>query len=515
LHERDYLAALEMARELSELRIGEFIAENEADALRHEYFVETAVYREALDGRQTIFVGRKGAGKSANLIKLADAFAADKRNLVCVIKPIAYDFQAVVQLLKQCRDIDTKGYTIEALWKFLISSEIANAATNAIRARPSLTVESHERKLMQLADANTSLLEPDFSIRLERCIKSLSAVVAKGDSIEGRRRGISEALHAGFLKDLRNSLSSALGSKNRVCILVDNLDKAWDRQSDIPSLTEFLLGLLKAASRLSNDFRSVSATQETVNISLAVFIRADIFYRVMTIARERDKIPHTIISWTDREQLIRVLEERMISSRVSASRQNVWERFFDKEVGGVPPKQYFLSRILPRPRDLIVFAKAAITTAINRKHSKITADDILTAEKQYSQYAIDSILVENGISIPELETLIYEFAGARSIVTRDAVDQNLQRAGIAESMWNTVVEHLCGLTFLGVEVKQDDFRFADDEQEARKDAVRARNVAEALGRPPRYKINPAFCAFLEIDENVQGIASKRASGTAA
>ncbi len=48
--------------------------------------------------------------------------------------------------------------------------------------------------------------------------------------------------------------------------------------------------------------------------------------------------------------------------------------------------------------------KAAITTAINRKHAKVTADDILTAEKQYSQFAIDSILVENGISIRELDS---------------------------------------------------------------------------------------------------------------
>ena len=102
--------------------------------------------------------------------------------------------------------------------------------------------------------------------------------------------------------------------------MIDNLDKAWDKQSDIPSLTEFLLGLLKAASRISNDFRSVAATQQSVNVSLAVFIRADIFYRVMTIARERDKIPYSSLAWTDPEQLIRVLEERMEVSRSSVER---------------------------------------------------------------------------------------------------------------------------------------------------------------------------------------------------
>ena len=181
----------------------------------------------------------------------------------------------------------------------------------------------------------------------------------------------------------------------------------------------------------------------------------------------------------------------------------------------MPPKEYLLSRIMRRPRDLLFFAKAAITTAINRKHAKITADDILTAEKQYSQFAIDSILVENGISIRELETVIYEFAGARSILPLDAVKRAVGRGGIPEESQLTVVEHLCNLTFLGVEVRRGEFRFAEDEQEARKDAVRARNVAEALGEPARYKINPAFCAFLEIDESDDESVNVRADANAA
>lgn len=501
LLEKTYVASVEMAQQLSGLRIGEFIAENEAEGLRTEYFVETAAYREALEGRQTIFVGRKGSGKSANLIKLAAALSSDKRNLVCVIKPIAYDFQAVVQLLKSCREVDIKGYTIESLWKFLIYSEMANTAANAIRSRPSTAIEADERDLMRIADANRSILDPDFSIRLERCIKLLSKAVTQGSGIEDRQKGISEALHSGFLKDLRNSLSKALAKKNRVCILIDNLDKAWDKQSDIPSLTEFLLGLLKAASRISNDFRSVAATQQTVNVSLAVFIRADIFYRIMMIARERDKIPYSNLVWEDSEQLIRVLEERLISSRATfGSLDAMWERFFDKEVRGLPVKEYLLSRIMHRPRDLLFFVKAATTTAVNRKHSKVTADDILAAEKQYSQFAVDSILVENGISVKDLENVIYEFVGCEPILEKQDVEALVANGGIEESTREHVIEHLCNLTFLGIEVKQDKFRFAEDEQEARKEAVLARKLAETRGYPARYRINPAFCAFLEVDE---------------
>lgn len=214
LLEKTYVASVEMAQQLSGLRIGEFITENEADGLRTEYFLETAAYREALEGRQTIFVGRKGPGKSANLIKLSAALSSDRRNLVCVIKPIAYDFQAVVQLLKSCRELDIKGYTIESLWKFLIYSEMANTAANAIRSRPSGALESDERDLMRIADANRSILDPDFSIRLERCIKLLSKAVSKGSGIEDRQKGISEALHSGFLRSARSTCEGISSVEN-------------------------------------------------------------------------------------------------------------------------------------------------------------------------------------------------------------------------------------------------------------------------------------------------------------
>ena len=59
-------AKLRLATELKSLNLGEYIAENESDRLVDGYFMETTAYREALSGTHTIFVGRKGTGKSAN-----------------------------------------------------------------------------------------------------------------------------------------------------------------------------------------------------------------------------------------------------------------------------------------------------------------------------------------------------------------------------------------------------------------------------------------------------------------
>jgi hypothetical protein len=494
-----YLTSVKLAQKLAELKIGEPLAENEEDRLVNEYFVETTSYREAFDGRQAIFVGRKGAGKSANFLKLAAALESDRRNLVCVIKPLTYEMQGIIELMQRYHGMNLKGYAIESIWKFLLYSEIALAAEAMINNRPSGQIQEHEKNLIAVLDQNSEMLRQDFSVRLERCIQALLAKAkeVKGEVIERNRIAISETLHSGLLRRLREVLTEALEEKQRIAILVDNLDKAWDKQSDIDHLSEFLLGLLSTTNRVAADFRSVGLERRTLNVSLAVFVRADIFHRVMANALEPDKIVYSKLNWNDDEMLARVIEERF-SSVLSMPPLEVWSKFFCPIVGRTPTKTYFLSRILKRPRDLLVFVKAAITIAVNRRHAIVEERDVFDAEKQYSQFAVDSILVENGITIEQLEDIIYEFAGATPVLDEQQVNAIISNARIASANLQYTVQHLCNLTFLGVEVKPNEFRFAEDHAESQKNTVLAQHPSRSCPGPPRYKINPAFWTFLEV-----------------
>jgi hypothetical protein len=122
----------------------------------------------------------------------------------------------------------------------------------------------------------------------------------------------------------------------------------------------------------------------------------------------------------------------------------------------------------------------------------------MQAEKQYSQFAIDSILVENGITIKQLEDIIYEFVGATAILTEEEISTLINKVEKKADKAGYVVKHLCNLTFLGVEVKPNEFRFADDQAENLKNSVLAQRLLESRPGPARYKINPAFWAFLEV-----------------
>ncbi len=496
---RSYASAVRIATELKGLHLGEFVAENEADRLVKEYFVETASYREAVEGRQTIFVGRKGCGKTANLFKLAEELGKDRRNLVCVIKPVAYQLQGVIELLRKYKERDTKGYAIESLWKFLLYSEIALAAVRDIKHRPSGVVEEHEGSLVDLLEQQAGILKDDFSVRLERCVEALIAVRMEDATVESSRLAISEALHQGVLRELRALLGKVLRGKQIVSILVDNLDKAWDKQTDLPSLAEFLLGLLATATRLPIEFKHEDRWREPVNLGLAIFLRSDIFYKLLEVAREPDKIMYSKVAWNDPELLRRVIEERFVASHAgSVEPAELWTRYFCSTVKGVPVKEYLTHQILPRPRDLIFLVKAAVAMAVNRTHPVVTESDVLEAEKQYSQYALESIVVENGLTIENLEAILYEFVGSRAHLTREQVETCLAKASVPKEQYGRVIDHLSGLTFLGVEVSENKFRFAEDPQEYRKTLVLARKLAEQRGGGLRYTINPAFWAFLEI-----------------
>jgi hypothetical protein len=502
--QQQYLATVKLAQQLAELKIGEPIAENEADRLVMDYFVETVSYREALDGRQAIFVGRKGTGKSANFLKLADALESDKRNLVCLIKPISYEMRGIVELMQRYQGANLKGYAIESIWKFLIYSEIALAAETRIKNRISGEIFESEKDLIALLNQYSSILRQDFSVRLERCIKALleTSNVASTDPIEHSRIAVAEILHASALRKLREVLVSALSHKQRIAILVDNLDKAWDKQTDIDQMSEFLLGLLSTTNRVAFDFRNVGLERKTLNVSLAVFVRSDIFHRIVAIAREPDKIDYSKLNWNDDEMLIRVIEERF-SSSLGSNPADVWIKYFCPAIHGLPIKQYFLSRILKRPRDLVYFVKAAITTAVNRRHGIVEVRDVLDAEKQYSQFAVDSILVENGITIHQLENIIYEFVGGKSVLDESEITTILSNTGVDDEKADAVIKHLCGLTFLGVEVDADKFRFAEDLAENQKNSILAQRLVLSRSGAPRYKINPAFWAFLEIKDGTE------------
>jgi hypothetical protein len=250
---------------------------------------------------------------------------------------------------------------------------------------------------------------------------------------------------------------------------------------------------------MEREFGKADRWREPVRLSLTIFLRSDIFARVMREAREPDKLFHCRIVWSDRELLLRVVEERFgAAGGAPEDGPKLWTDVFSPNFGGVEMRGYLARRVLPRPRDIVFLCNAAIAAAVNRKHSRVTEEDVTEAEKQYSQFAFETLQVENGIVTPGLESILYEFLGAPEVLHEDEVLSSLAKAGVATSDQHQALRHLCGLSFLGLEVRNAEFAFVEDEDELQKAEVMARKLVEDRGGERRYRINPPFHAYLEV-----------------
>lgn len=498
-----YSTALRLATELKGLNLGEYIAENEGDRLVDGYFIETMAYSEALSGTHTIFVGRKGTGKSANFLQLAARLRADSRNILSVMKPVAYELESVLRIFSTLQSRDKKVYAIEALWKLLLYSEIASSLEEKLSSRPPSAWTEKEIKYLEFFKQNESVLTGDFSSRLERCIASLQNEAedqATEQNTDEYRQRISHTLHAGLLKELRESLVGVVPRGGRVAIVIDNLDKAWDRQNDLRLLAEFLLGLLSAGNKLRHDMKN---SRTDIEVSVAVFLRADIFEKVQEVAREPDKIKYTRLTWTDHEMLFKLVDERFAAANGEAAQgRSVWEEYFCAAVAGIPTKQFVADAVLPRPRDFLYLVKEAISVAVNRGHPRVEESDILEARRVYSEFASGILLIEDNSQDGALERVLYEFAGATSPITHEDAYQRIHAAGVGEDGIDHVINQLCSLSFFGVEVAAGDFRFPENSTELKKVAVLSRRLCEARGSSPVYAIHPAFRPFLEVNEHI-------------
>lgn len=486
----------EFAININSLRLGDYIAENEEENLVREYYIPTAAYEDAVRGNQTVFVGRKGSGKTANLIKLKDELSKNRQNLVCVIKPPSYQMQGIVDLLKQYQHRNVKGYAIETLWKFLLLSEIANTAD--ILENPLVhPTDDIAQSFFDFVEKNEMIIRSDFSTRLENCIRNLEQGIDESEN-KNSYFSVSEALHSGIVKQLRNELGKYLSRKQRVIILVDNLDQAWEQQNNIEVLSDILWGLLEVAQQLPMDLGKRDNRRQSIQLNLAIFLRSDIFYRIRKVSREPDKMPYSLLRWDDTDLLCRIIEERFISSfETDLSPDVLWQQYFCPTINNIPTREYIMNAILKRPRDIIYLVNEAVITAINRRHIRIEEEDIFEAEKLYSQYAFDSIKAENSLPNINLEDVLFEFVGRSNTLTMSELIKVLKSAKISEETIELTIDLLQDLTFLGLEVEPEKFVFSDSPEYSRKNKIIARRFANELGQEVRFQIHKAFQTYLE------------------
>ena len=499
----EYRAEEQARRELRDITIGEPVAEFESDSVP-EYYVATATFSETLHAKYSIVVGRKGTGKTAALYALTDHLLSDPRNHVCTIKPVGYELEGLLAILRKELSRAEKGYLVESFWKFLLYTELAKSAYDHLLGKADYYVRTPaELALCEFVEQYRTLITPEFSTRLETTVGQLHGLSDVSVGGSGQRVKISELLHNEMLAKLRVLLGEVLQDKTKVAVMVDNLDKAWNPNGDLSLLSDFLFGLLSVSRRVAEEFGRNASGLSRVNLFFVLFLRSDIYAAMLEFAKERDKLPARLILWNDAELLKRVIEERFVKSGADvASPAEVWERYFAATVLGIPSWEYIAQCILPRPRDLIFLVKSSLQFAVNRGHTKVEEKDIRDGEVEYSRFALNSLIVEAIVKIPRVQDLLMHFVQSAELVTEQDIASRAKSAGMLEADKEMVIEWLVRLTFIGFETAPSRFEFLYDEQDLRKLEAMARKTSdETTNGLRRFCIHPAFHAFLEIGSN--------------
>lgn len=199
--------------------------------------------------------------------------------------------------------------------------------------------------------------------------------------------------------------------------------------------------------------------------------------------------------------LCNIIEERFISSfETTPDPAILWQQYFCPIVNGTPTRDYIISSILKRPRDIIYLVNAAVTIAINRRHTRIEEEDIIEAEKMYSQYVFESVNVENTSPGIDIENVLSAFFGMPTVLTKNEILETLRLGGISDEMMEPTIDILRDLTFLGPETEENQFAFSEAPEGSRKNKILAWRFASTKGQAERFQIHKAFRAFLETKE---------------
>ncbi|WP_224276770.1 P-loop ATPase, Sll1717 family [Streptomyces sp. LS1784] len=411
-------------------------------------------YREALSGRKSLIIGRKGSGKSAICHQLATAEGHQGPSILITPDDAAGD---------EIRRFELQGVTDDTakslIWRYVFAVHAARHLTTHARTAHGRRVPASVRALRTFLRDNGESGEAGLYDRLRRGVRGLQSAnlslkafgVEAALGVNGASEGARASRQLEVLEDGVAEAFADLGcatSHPPLLLLVDQLEQVWTISPESHAL---VTGLLLAAKHLGHFGGSVR---------VALFIRADIYDTLNFGDGDKFHSDEIRIEWT-RDALADVaLARARAALRTNLTDEQLWGQLFPPSVQGEPTAEYLFSRALPRPRDAIQLLNACQSVAAERGGPTITEDDVLAATARFSRWKLQDLVKEYLVNHPFLRSLFALFENTGYVVMRSALATRFecQREALhlafpayTESLTaQGVIDVLYGASFLGV-----------------------------------------------------------------
>lgn len=480
---------LRRSTRLQQLTLGASAAENEFRTL-DDYFVETSEYVRTLRGEVGVVAGRKGSGKTAIFFMVRNNTRAKKNTFVTDLKPESHQLSLFRQELLKLVDVGVFDHTLAAFWYFLLLSESLNTIRRDFEHRSKRDDKALE-SLVEIENvlSNFEVLESgDFTSRINRLSKSVL------DEIQSERRKgrtlspekITNIVFRGGIIRLKELIIKYTDPKTEQLILFDNIDKGWPTNGVEQFDIRLVRLLIETLEKIRRDFDASDR-----KLSSVVFLRNDIYERLVNETPDRGKAGQIRIDWNDRAKLRQVIFRRLQSStkRTDQSFETLWTGIFTDKVGQQHSFEYCVDHCLMRPRFLITIIENAVANAINRGHETVDEADIVDAVTQHSNYLVSDFGYEIRDTSGLSADLLFAFIGLEQQVLASDVLERLERFGLSETERIEAFELLLWYGLIGIETVGGQAKYIYDFDYSFK---RLQAEVRLAGESAIYVINPAL-----------------------
>ena len=443
-------------RPLEKIDLGDLAAENEIKGLR-TYFVATAEYNEAKRGHARLVVGRKGAGKTAIFYGIRNAYKQSHSHLVLDLKPEGHQFTKLREAINGLT-LGSQEHVLTAFWNFVLLMEIAHKVVHADRAfsyrDPSLRAAFVEVEKAYGMESVTE--QADFSERLLKLVDDVVARTAGASKVLSTAE-VTNLIYTRDIRVLSDALGKYLAKKDGVWLLFDNLDKGWPVFGAKTEDILILRSLLEASRKLERQLEG-----RDVEFHAVVFIRSEIYERLVRETPDRGKDTAIQLEWDDPEVFREIVRRRIAlnTEMESMSFSELWPIFFETHIRGEESFSYIVSRTLMRPRDVVRFLRHCIDVAINRGHEVVSEADILQAEPQFSNDALQELALELGELAGYVPNLPFAFIGKPPYLSLEQLRAVLSQIGVPDVEMETAQDVLLWFGFLGIPDSKHEDRYA-------------------------------------------------------
>jgi hypothetical protein len=430
---------------ISEINWGDDSAERDPCLL--EYFVASDAFQRLRAKSKSIVVGRKGSGKSALRKKLEQTFESENGTHVINLSP---KFNSIRNILND-RDIaENFGQEIffQHTWlRQILLDCLCEVGHHAKGKYAPESLEFARRISVELNRTSKDLVEnvADILSRLKGKAGSLGEF---GLTLERELRNVAE------VDALEHHLVNVAESGAKFVILIDDLDLGWNNSEVANNL---LLGLLAAINHLS---------ALSKNIYVCVFLREDVYSILITKTQHSDKYRNVErIRW-EKEDLLRILNERINFNRDKATigrLANPFNTVFPATIGTSNTDNWLLERTLGRPRELIQLARYYTESVDGDEPSDET---LKGSEQGYSSWKLDDLCTEYSNQYPGLISIFsywktnffrHKYHLKRSeieemllrIATEVVLNEDWFNAAVADTDMNALLKVLYEIGFIG------------------------------------------------------------------